>query len=185
MFIDPTIAQVTLFAGNFAPRNWAFCRGQLAAISQNTALFSIIGTIYGGNGTTTFALPDLRGREAIHPGQGQGFVNHQLGEQGGSESVTLLSSQLPAHTHMFVSASGGQSASTSPGTTDLPTNNYPAVVNGSGNAYSTSPSAAKMGASTAVSQTPIAGSSQPFSIVPPFLGMNYIICLFGAFPARN
>jgi microcystin-dependent protein len=185
MFIDPTIAQVTLFAGNFAPRNWAFCNGQLAAISQNTALFSILGTMYGGNGQTTFALPDLRGRVAIHAGQGPGLINHTVGEQGGTESVTLTINHLPAHTHPLVSATGGQAASSLPGTTDIPTNNYPAVVNGSGNAYSTSPSAAKMAASDATSVSVAQGSSQHISIMPPYLGMNYIICLFGAFPSRN
>jgi microcystin-dependent protein len=185
MFVDPTIAQVTLFAGTFAPRNWAFCNGQLALISQNTALFSLLGTNYGGNGVTTFGLPDLRGRMCVHPGQGPGLVNRNVGEMGGTPTVTLTANQLPPHNHTLVSVAGGQAASTSPGTTDLPANNYPATVNGSGNAYSTSPSTAKMATTTANTVTVVRGGSQPVSIMPPYLGMNYIICLFGIFPSRN
>src|SRR3954469_16478812 len=103
MFTDPYIAQLTIFAGNFAPRAWASCNGQLMSISQNTALFSLIGTIYGGNGQTTFGLPDLRGRAAIHFGQGPGLTNIDIGEVGGTESVTLLTQHLPIHNHPFVS----------------------------------------------------------------------------------
>ena len=96
---SPFIGQITLFAGNFAPRGWAFCNGQLLSIAQNTALFSILGTTYGGNGQTTFALPDLRGRVPVHAGQGPGLSNYDLGQQGGAESVTLTTAQMPAHTH--------------------------------------------------------------------------------------
>src|SRR3954449_6617686 len=95
----PFIGQISLFGGNFAPRGWAFCNGQLLAVSQNTALFSILGTTYGGNGETTFALPDLRGRVPLHPGQGPGLSPYVLGENGGQENVTLNVTQLPAHTH--------------------------------------------------------------------------------------
>lgn len=185
MFTDPYYAQVTVFAGNFAPRNWALCNGQLMSIAQNTALFSLIGTFYGGNGQTTFGLPDLRGRCAIHWGQGAGLPNVDLSEMSGVETVTLLQNQIPIHNHTFQSASGGQAASTVPGTTDIPTNNYPATVNGSGNEYSTSPSAATLGPSSTPAQTNITGGSQSFNIRPPFLAMNYIICLFGIFPSRN
>ncbi len=185
MFINPYYAQVTIFAGNFAPRNWASCNGQLLAISQNTALFSLLGTTYGGNGQTTFGLPDLRGRMAIHVGQGNGLPLVSLGEMSGAESTTLLQTQMPAHTHVFQNASGAQAATTAPGTTDIPTNNYPAPVNGSGNAYSTSPSAAEMAPSVTNTVTGISGGSQPFDIRSPYLAMNYIICLFGIFPARN
>jgi len=185
MFINPVIAQVTLFAGNFAPRNWAFCNGQIMSIAQNTALFSLIGTIYGGNGVNTFALPDLRGRVAIHAGQGPNLQNHVQGENGGTPVITLTINNLPAHTHTLDALTGGQAASSLPGTTDIANGNYPAMVNGSGNAYSTSPSAAKMAASPATSTTVASGGSQPFSIMPPYLGMNYIICLFGVFPSRN
>src|SRR3954465_13916452 len=95
----PFIGQISLFGGNFAPRGWAFCKGQLLAISQNTALFSILGTTYGGNGQTTFALPDLRGRVPIHFGQGPGLSSYALGETGGAETTTLTVNELPAHTH--------------------------------------------------------------------------------------
>src|SRR3712207_1329671 len=95
----PMIAEIRMFAGNFAPRGWAFCQGQILSIAQNTALFSLLGTTYGGNGQTTFALPDLRGRVPMQPGQGPGLSSHNLGEQGGSETVTLISSQMPAHNH--------------------------------------------------------------------------------------
>src|SRR3982751_2383413 len=163
MFINPVIAQVTLFAGNFAPRNWAFCNGQVMSIAQNTALFSLIGTIYGGNGQTTFALPDLRGRVAIHAGQGPNLQNRLLGENGGTQNITLTINNLPAHNHTLDAVTGGQAASSLPGTTDLPNSNYPAMVNGSSNAYSTSPSAAKMAASPATSTTVPIGGSQPVS----------------------
>ena len=185
MFTDPYLAQVTIFAGNFAPKNWAFCRGQLLPIAQNTALFSLLGTMYGGNGQTTFALPDLRGRAAIHQGQGPGLSLYDIGQMSGVESVTILQNQMPLHTHSFTSATGGPAASNVPGITDLPGNNYPAPVNGSGNAYSTSPSPASMGSTTINVMTPIAGSSMPFNNRSPYLAMNYIICVFGIFPSRN
>src|SRR3954464_2189508 len=98
--MEPFIGQIMLFAGNFAPRGWAFCEGQLLSIAQNTALFSILGTTYGGNGQTTFALPDLRGRVPIHPGQGPGLSPYALGQVGGSESVTLTSKQITGHKHL-------------------------------------------------------------------------------------
>ena len=185
MFVDQVLANVTPFAGNFAPRGWATCQGQLLQISQNTALFALLGTTYGGNGQTTFALPDLRGRAALHYGQGPGLSNYDLGQVGGQETVTLLTSQLPSHNHNFVSATGGQAASSLPGTTDLPGNNYPALVNGSSNAYSTSPSAAKLGASNTVAISSAAGGSVPFNVRYLLLVMTYIIALEGIFPSRN
>jgi microcystin-dependent protein len=185
MFQDSYYAQVTIFAGTFAPRNWAFCQGQLMAIVQNTALFSILGTTLGGNGQTTFGLPDLRGRAAVHWGTVNNLTSYALGEMGGVESITLLSTQMPAHTHSFTSATGNPRASSVAGTTDLPAGNYPAPVNGSSNAYSTSPSAASMGSSTFSVNTPVAGSNQAVDILPPYLAMNYIICLTGIFPSRN
>jgi len=185
MFTDPYYAQVTIFAGTFAPRNWAMCNGQLMSIAQNTALFALLGTTYGGNGQTTFGLPDLRGRAAIHMGQGPGLPNYDLGETGGEEMVTLLNSQIPSHSHTIASIALGQAASSIPGTTDLPGNNYPAPVNGSGNAYSTSPSSATLAASSTTGNTAIAGGNTAFDKHPPFLVMNYIICILGIFPSRN
>src|SRR5438045_6226416 len=99
--MDGVLAYVTLFAGNFAPRAWALCNGQILAISQNTALFSLLGTTYGGNGQTTFALPDLRGRVPLHPGQGPGLAPRSLGETAGTENVTLSTNQMPQHAHQL------------------------------------------------------------------------------------
>ena len=109
---EPFIGEIMLFAGNFAPRNWALCNGQILSIAQNTALFSILGTTYGGNGQTTFALPDLRGRVPIHAGQGPGLTNRTLGENGGEEAHVLTSAEMPMHTHgAVVTSSNGTSAS--------------------------------------------------------------------------
>src|SRR4051794_30340022 len=117
----PFIGQISLFGGNFAPRGWAFCNGQLLAVSQNTALFSILGTTYGGNGQTTFALPDLRGRVPVHFGQGPGLSPYQLGEVGGTETTTLNVNQLPPHTHAVAPA-----ASNNVQTSNRPVDNVPA-----------------------------------------------------------
>jgi microcystin-dependent protein len=186
MFVDPYLANVTIFAGNFAPRSWMYCQGQLLSISEYTALYSLIGTIYGGDGQVNFALPDLRGRCAIHPGQGQGLAPYTLGETGGNTEITLTSTQLPPHSHNLASAiKGAPSASTTPGTTDVPTGNVPAPINGSGSAYTTSPSAATMGTTVISTGTPPAGQSLPIDIMSPYLAMNYVICVEGIFPSRN
>ena len=168
----PFIGQITLFAGNFAPRGWAFCNGQILSIAQNTALFSILGTTYGGNGQTTFALPDLRGRVPMHPGQGPGLSSRTLGEVGGTETTTLNVSQLPAHTHPVA-----PQANDGAQTTNRPGGAYPAR----GGAYAGSPGATPMGATPSGP----AGSSQPHNNVQPYLGLNYIIALEGIFPSRN
>lgn len=180
--MDGYIAEIRMFAGNFAPRNWAFCQGQLLSIAQNTALFSLLGTTYGGNGTTTFALPDLRGRTAIHPGQGPGLSSISLGEAAGVESRTLITSQIPAHTHV-TTGTLAMGAKNGAGDSISPTGNYPAVVPGS-NLYSTTQDAqmAPLTGNITVNNT---GGNQPISIRDPYLGMNYIICLFGIFPSRN
>ena len=164
-----------MFAGNFAPRNWAFCNGQLLSIAQNTALFSILGTTYGGDGRTTFALPDLRGRVPIHPGQGPGLSNYSLGEQAGVESVTLNQNQLPAHTHgVNAVAQGGNQAS--------PVGHLPAVEStGTSLDYSNSASTGQMSPAM-IANT---GGGQPVSVVQPYLCVNYIIALQGIFPSRN
>lgn len=163
----PFIGQISIFAGNFAPRGWAFCSGQLLAIAQNTALFSILGTTYGGNGQTTFALPDLRGRVPISAGQGPGLSPYQLGQIAGAENTTLLVNNLPAHSHGIAASSGDQ-------TTNRPTNGYLAA----GNRYSTTGNAA-------MAPTANAGAGQPFNNVQPYLTVNFIIALEGIFPSRN
>jgi microcystin-dependent protein len=124
MFVEPYLSNVTIFGGNFAPRGWMFCQGQLLAIAAYDALFALIGTTYGGDGQSTFALPDLRSRVAVHPGQGSGLSMYTLGQMGGVENVTLLSSNMPAHTHTVLTIAGNPGANNSAGTTDNPTNMY-------------------------------------------------------------
>lgn len=166
------IAEIRLFAGNFAPRNWAFCNGQILSIAQNTALFSLLGTTYGGNGQTTFALPDLRSRVPVGTGQGPGLSSYTLGEMSGQESVTLLSTQIPIHNH-------GIGAQSGVGTQNAPNgSNYIAASDRRDAQFSAS-------ANSSLASTSTAGGSQPHDNMQPYLGMNYIICLFGIFPSRN
>jgi microcystin-dependent protein len=169
---DPFIGELKLFPYNFAPRGWAFCNGQILSIAQNTALFSLLGTTYGGNGQTTFALPDLRGRVPISSGQGPGLSNYSLGQQAGSETVTLLSNNLPAHTHT-VQASTEDASSSQPG------GKIPAAV-GAG-AYGGPAADTTM----AANMIGITGNNQPVPIVPPYLTLNWCIALEGIFPSRN
>jgi microcystin-dependent protein len=172
------IGEIRMFAGNFAPKGFALCNGQILAISQNTALFSILGTTYGGNGQTTFALPNLQGRVPMHAGNGPGLSPRSLGETGGEETVTLITTQIPMHTHQLNAGSGQGDANT-------PENNYNGVYidqnTGSGyNTYSTTANV-KMNA-TAIG---ITGGSQPHDNMPPFQCINYIIALEGIYPSRN
>jgi microcystin-dependent protein len=192
--MEGTIGEIRMFAGTFAPRNWAFCAGQLMSISQNTALFSILGTTYGGNGQTTFALPDFRSRTAVGTGQGPGLSNISLGEVSGTETVTLLTTQMPAHTHTATATVTGSvtpKAFADEGLGDDPTNAFMAVSSASNRIYTSNTQTpdAVMGSSpiaaTATVTIGIAGNSQPVPIRNPYLGMNYIICLFGIFPSRN
>ncbi|MFL5741699.1 MAG: phage tail protein [Flavisolibacter sp.] len=171
---------VTCFAGNFAPRNWAMCNGQLLAINQNQALFSILGTTYGGNGTTNFALPDMRGRTAFSAGQGSGQPNYDLGQKAGAETTTLTVPNLPTHQHNG-NVTLMMGASSDDGTDPTPNDGYPSRFTG---AYSNSGSAAMLSPDY-TGTISNAGGSQPFPIRSPFLGMNFIICLLGAFPTRN
>jgi microcystin-dependent protein len=180
--MEGTIGEIRMFAANFAPRNWALCQGQLLAIASNNALFAILGTTYGGDGRTTFALPDLRGRAPIGSGQGPGLSNYRLGQKGGQQDTTLTVLNLPSHTH---TATG----SVHPGAfngrgifVDTPAGNYPA--SGTETIYGKPPNA-NLGESQASITIGITGGSQYFNIQQPLLGMNYIICLFGIFPSRN
>lgn len=175
------IAEIRLFASNFAPRSWAFCAGQILSIAQNTALFALVGTIYGGNGQTTFALPDFRGRMPVGTGQGPGLPSFQLGEMAGSPTVTLLTTNMPAHNHV-ITGSLTMGAKNGAGNSISPTGNYPAQ--GATNAYSTTQDA-QMAPLSGSLTTGISGGSQPISIMPPYLGMNFIICIEGIFPSRN
>lgn len=172
---DTFVGQLMLVPYNFPPRNWALTAGQLLPISQNTALFSLLGTMYGGNGQTTFALPDLRGRIPIGFGQGPGLSNYVQGEVAGTEQVTLLSSEMPQHTHS-VNADG------TAGTTTTPVNGAPAKF-AAGTPYAPGNSALNQQMSANMVQ--LVGGSQPHNNLMPYLTLNWIICLNGVFPSRN
>lgn len=169
---EPFVGEIRMFAGNFAPRGWALCDGQLLAVSQNDALFSLLGTIYGGDGRTTFGLPDLRGRIPIHAGAGPGLSERRLGGKGGAEAVTLTIDQLPSHTHPLHAAQ-------STADNRQPLGNAPAAS--TGQVYSEIFDAQQMHA-TALTGT---GGSGSHPNVMPFLCVHFIIALFGIFPSRN
>ena len=177
---EPFIAEIVMFAGNFAPRGWAFCQGQILSIAQNTALFSLLGTTYGGNGQTTFALPDLRGRTPIGVGQGPGLPNVSLGEVSGSPTHTLLITEMPAHNHL-IRANANNANDSLPANAYLAAAVIPTDSNKSVSAYNSATDNTTMNPGT-VAPT---GGSQPFSIMQPYLGINYIIALQGIFPSRN
>lgn len=177
--MEGTIGEIRMFAGNFAPRNWAFCNNQILSIAQNTALFSILGTTYGGNGQTTFALPDLRGRVPVGTGQGPGLPSVILGELSGSPTHTLITNEIPAHTHTLNASTNGPADNTAAG--DLLASQSRSNGGTMPNVYGPNSNQTPMG-NLAIG---ITGGSQPFSIMQPYLGMNYIICLFGIFPSRN
>lgn len=176
--MEGTMAVVTQWAAPFAPRNWAFCNGQLLAISTNSALFSLLGTTYGGNGQTTFALPDLRGRSAV--GAGLGLSQYYLGEVGGSVSVTLMGSNIPPHTHSG-NVNIALNANNTDGSTGEPGGNNPGAL---ANGYSTT-SDVTMTAPSYSGIVGIAGSSVPYSNLAPFTVVNFIICQYGIYPSRN
>ncbi|HEV7782839.1 MAG TPA: tail fiber protein [Chitinophagaceae bacterium] len=180
--MEGTIGEIRMFAGNFAPRSWAFCANQILPIAQNTALFSILGTTYGGNGQTTFALPDFRGRVAVGTGQGPGLPNITLGELAGSQTQALTINQMPAHNHALTGAVTPQANAGTDGQTDDPSGRR---LMGASIFTGAATDLANMAAAVSTLQIGINGGSQPFSIMPPYLGMNYIICLFGIFPSRD
>lgn len=180
--MEGVLAYVTIFAGNFAPRGWATCQGQILAISQNTALFSLIGTYYGGNGQTTFALPDLQGRAIVGAGQGPGLSYYSIGQQGGFEGTSLISGQLAAHNHGVVLTTHPKSAS-STGNTTSPLQAVYAPLSSGAPGYSGSPSG-NMATFPVNMQTSITGNSVPYNNRNPYLGLLYIICLSGVFPSR-
>ncbi len=170
---EPFLAQIVMFGGNFAPRGWAFCSGQILPISQNQALFSLMGTTYGGDGRTTFALPELRGRFAMHAGSGPGLTPRPLGQRSGTETVTLNTNQLPPHNHPVRCHSGAADS-------DTPVGSYPAVDEDARESYHTGQNAS-MG-SAMVGNT---GSGQAVPVMNPFTVVNFIIALQGLFPSRN
>lgn len=171
--MDPFVAEVRIFAGNFAPKGWATCDGQLLPISQNTALFSLLGTTYGGDGKSNFALPDMRGRAAMQPGQGPGLSDRYLGESAGEETVTLIVSEIPAHNHTIMSINDS-------GDTNQPAGNGFARSTGASVYSPSGPQQASL-SPTALSPT---GGSQPHNNMQPYLVLNYIIAMQGVFPQR-
>lgn len=172
--MDPFVGQIQIFGFNFAPQGWAFCNGDLMSIASNTALFSLLGITYGGNGQTTFALPDLRGRMPIHPGQGPGLSPITQGEVSGTETRTLLTTNLPAHAHSM-------QATNSDANSDEPSNGARLGVSNSNIYASTGISNVVLASDT----TTLTGSNIPFNIRNPYLGVYYSIALFGIFPSRN
>ncbi len=165
---EPFVGEVRLFAGNFAPQGWAFCDGQLLSIAQNEVLFALIGTYYGGNGQTTYALPDLRSRVPVHQGAG-----YTLGQSGGAESVTLTAGQMPPHSHAMLASTTAASAT-----------HGPSEVLGSSAAMNLYGNGTPNMAMDPNAITP-AGGNQPHDNMPPFVAMNYIIALYGIFPSQN
>ena len=195
---NPFIGQVTLFAGNFAPRAYAFCQGQLLPISSNTALFSILGTIYGGDGRTTFALPDLRGRCAIHPGRGPGLSTYVLGERQGIERVNLNLLQLPSHNHVatFSGAQASLLVNSGDGDSNEPGGKYLAkavtpavgpVPANVANMYSSTTDNTTLAVGDVVGNMAVnnSGGSQSHENRRPFIAINYIIALQGTYPSRS
>lgn len=165
------IGEIRMFSFDFAPRGWANCSGQIMSIAQNTALFSLLGTTYGGNGVQTFALPDLRGRVPLHQGQALGGSSYTMGEQGGMESVTLYANQIPQHTHAMQAAGAA--------TTGDPDGALPAISAVS-KPYRSGPPSAQLATATGLS-----GGSQPHTNMQPYLTINFSIAIQGIYPSRN
>ena len=201
--MDTFIGQIIMFAGNFAPRDWAFCDGELLPISQNQSLYSILGTTYGGDGRTTFGLPDFRGRVPIGKGQGNGLTSRRMGEQIGIEDITLSTAQMPIHSHAAKTTISGSSvtaklkASSEVGTTNVPLNNYLAKPNNIGlqsiNMYDSRADIEMaseaieidLSAVTANTTTDDTGGNSAHNNIQPSLVMNYIICVNGVYPSRS
>ena len=169
---NPFIGEIRMFAGTYAPAGWAFCNGQLIPISENDALFTLLGTTYGGDGEETFALPDLQSRVPIHAGTGVGLSNRIIGEQGGTESVTLTTQQIPVHSHPAICVSG-----TNTGNAASPGGNVWAAQSATG-VYAAQPPTNPMNAGA----MSITGGSQPHDNMIPYVGINFIISLYGLFP---
>ncbi|MDR0281235.1 MAG: tail fiber protein [Paucimonas sp.] len=179
---DPFIGEIKMFASNFAPRGYSTCNGQIVGIQQNAALFALVGTTYGGNGTTTFGLPNFQGRSPVHWGTGAGMAAIVLGQAAGTETVTLLTSQMPAHSHGMA-----LTVSTDPATSDAPlANGYLGVAVDTASAAVNIYGATKgTGATLALEQSSIVGGSQPFGVRNPYLAVTFIIALVGEYPTRN
>lgn len=171
---DPFVAEIRIFPFNFAPKGWAWCDGQILPLSQNTALFSLLGTTYGGDGKSNFALPNMQGNAPIHAGQGSGLSLYDLGQMGGTETVTLLQSEIPAHSHNIM-------ASTAPADTNPPSPTVVIAQSTGTNAYSSNASNAFMSFNTLTPQ----GGGQPHNNLMPYLTFYFCIALQGVFPPRT
>lgn len=171
---DPFVAEIRIFPFNFAPKGWAWCDGQLLPLSQNTALFSLLGTTYGGDGKSTFALPDLQGSAPMHPGQGPGLSLHDLGEMGGSETVTLLQSEIPSHSHAL------RANVLDPGDTNVPSPSASLTLSSGGTLYQPTTNV-----QLAVETLAPAGGDQPHNNLQPYLTFYFNIALQGVFPPRG
>jgi microcystin-dependent protein len=173
---DPFVAEIRIFPFNFAPKGWAFCDGQLLPLSQNTALFSLLGTFYGGDGKSTFALPNLQGSAPVHVGQGSGLSQYFLGQQGGSQFVTLLESEMPVHTHFLkATVEDGTQGTLAPGVT--------LATSIGGELYQNNTSANLT--TMAFQSLAVAGASLPHNNMMPYLTLNFCIAMQGVFPPRS
>jgi len=170
---DPFVAEIRIFPFNFAPKGWAFCNGQLLPLSQNTALFSLLGTTYGGDGKSNFALPNCQGNAAMHPGQGPGLSLHDLGETGGTETVSLLESEIPAHSHAFGANNGPANSRAAAGNS---------LARAVGGLVYAAPNPNVMMAAECLAP---AGGDQPHNNMQPYLTLNFCIALQGVFPPRG
>ncbi len=173
--MDPFVAEIRIFPFNFAPKGWAFCDGQILPLSQNTALFSLLGTTYGGDGKSNFALPNMQGNAPMHPGQGPGLSLHDLGETGGSDTVSLLESEIPSHSHAVMAAPNVALVK-------LPGPNVSMARSKNGNAYTDQ--AGNLVAMNANAIAP-AGGDQPHNNMQPYLTLNFCIALQGVYPPRT
>ena len=171
---QPFVGEIRIFAGNFAPAGWMMCQGQLLDISENETLFNLIGTTYGGDGMSTFGLPDLRGRVPVHQGQLAGGGNYTIAQTGGVETVTLTTNQIPLHTHPVIADNNATTT-----TATDPTNNF------YGNGGSTELYSSKTGALKVLENPPAQGGNQPHENHQPYVALNYIISLFGIYPSTN
>jgi microcystin-dependent protein len=175
--MDPFVAEIRIFPFNFAPKGWAFCDGQILPLSQNTALFSLLGTTYGGDGKSNFALPNVQGNTVMHPGQGPGLSLHDLGETGGSDTVSLLESEIPSHSHALMAHNED------PATLNLPAPNRCIARSNGGFAYSTVANSGLNNMSD--NSLAPAGGDQPHNNMQPYLTLNFCIALQGVYPPRT
>lgn len=174
--MDPFVAEIRIFPFNFAPKGWAFCDGQILPLSQNTALFSLLGTTYGGDGKSNFALPNMQGNAPMHPGQGPGLSLHDLGETGGSDTVSLLESEIPSHSHQMT-------AQANPGSVKLPGPSVALARSGGAAANTYGPASALV--NMADQTIAPAGGDQPHNNMQPYLTLNFCIALQGVYPPRT